>query len=648
MLKEQLSPIESLSDQLSLYTRSQLLKAKTELAKRAKKNTVTSENANWAATSYTERFAVGGIHNLDALTHTLRKDFEWYSGEYAQGKVITWQDFVIDEFVGLIGDDQTYGKGIDDYAEGFARKLEAEGHFDKLIRAGIEEKKLKELKKWCLTAKKHDIFIWNSPPYEKDGHSYVFIYHKLAKNKARYCQMMCWPNEQQHIDYQATVSQLDYSKQTIVYDKNLKKEHQIINLFLTLSPSWSNPLLRHVWAKDTITTLQTELYQTQDSWKLKPHQMPEIDEAAFYKKRDFLFNLYLKTAAPLFQKLPKVKSLESPEWKKFSQSKEYKDLIKKLDIAFTMMADQPLRAWVEQTDQKPQLFFRRFKNKLQQLFTPNQLKISTMSDRETVEALSFLYQLKLDKLAGKKLSREDILRFNNLAPGLLEVSNKFMSIGQCGLGSLIPTHMTSELLSLTGPQIAHLRMVNLSIATPDQKNEHHQYLKNNFATEVTIHGKKFRIHKDWVSKYNNSTCPKLLDGTILGPCSDPSNPNQFFPLPDDYCITEEMYQQELANTDVAANFAGVEQDLLDSADTEQEKVTIKKLFAYLMKLLIPPSVSLEAILLDNTDYVKNTSGGNLTKISQRLKTSAKNAVTTLETIIKEFDTKTLSTLAKEM
>lgn len=573
------------------------------------------------------------------LEKQFKNNFEPYFGEYAIGTVEDVFEMPIDPDAGVLGTEGTYQEGIKAYVEGYARRRKSLGK--KALRAELEGVNWLRVKEWSTSSDTNDILVWSSPPYlkGKNRHSFIFAYHKVSPTLAKVYQWRCWPKVQQHKELQQNIAHLGGQTEKIVYKKDLDQALQVIHTILELSPSFATPLLKQLWAEDTISKIKTTIYDQASTWHTRPEDMPKVDREKFNALQAELTPLYLQEVLPLLHSVPHFESLDSPEWQRYIETPEFKKLIQKLDVAFALLISQPLKKWVEVTNETtPRKTFdkvlqktKKVKHRIQNIFVPPKPTIAEKSSKQIKEELKALYDIKMCQIEGMKLTRQQVLFYNSLAPDLIKLESGTNSVGgQCGEATDLSSFINGS--GDSGAQVSGDLSDKLFLTPEDIKSMPKEYKIARRAElekfeQIIIANELFWVDPDQRHFYEK--LKRSDDGIIYGPCG--------LPLPDNFCVPNDLYFEQLKAT---YDFDTLEESLLQKAKTEAEKAQVRKLFGVLMDKLIPKTIDPEAALLGNKEIVRTPIQQTklMNELVSQLKHSTKPAVD-LQILILDLDKK---------
>lgn len=368
----------------------------------------------WDATAYIELMQDERYADAGRLRSLLFQNFVAFADEYTRGELYSTYNFDVIPAVGVFGMNDSYLDTLDTYGNGFTRKLEKNGKT--ATRAEIEAANMRKVNAWAAQAPVHSLFLWHSPPGTKqegygglDGHSFLFVYEKTSETQVVLHQFRLWASLAEHQQIQDHF----YPHETSTANKP-KTAHEIIAHTTELLPP--DEKLTDDSAQDwTATQLQEIrlLIETTQQYATKAAELPNPNEEVFIQLRDALFERYFATVLPLLMEARNFETLSK---------KNKKRLVQQLDTAFGVLAYQPLLSWVE-----------------------------TASDHvdipQYVATLDKLHAIQDKHDAGKPITREERSFFSLAAPNLLQVTNRTLSMGQCGIGTFLNPSLISKSLS---------------------------------------------------------------------------------------------------------------------------------------------------------------------------------------------------------
>jgi len=483
------------------------------------KEAVVSQFDQWDAAAYVRIAALSEYRDFDALSTLLTANFISFAAEYTRGEVISAFQMDVDQQNGLLGMMSSYTAGILGMGEHFEDKLINQKKSP--TRAQIETNNMIKLDLWSSTAPVGQLFVWNSPPglvsegyAGLNSHSFIFVYEKTSPTTVVLHQYRTWMSLQDHLDFQKFITQNEGFDNSSRIDS-----HKIINNTQIVSPKDLNCST----TLECVSLLEKKAYSSSDSWKVKPHEMPQIDEQKYAQFRDFLLSLYISKVIPLLlSKVPEVESHTDPLWMNFVQSKEYAQLIKQLDIAFGILAYQPLIKWVEGSDTNNTNKTNYLK--LMKSNNTSDLQIQDLTQDKVKNGLLKIYDLNVRKLHGQKIQSDLVDEHNSLSNMLLSTTSKGLSLGQCGIGTFIPTRMMSEqiLSAIPGIPIPTIPGMLTSLG-PKEKIEALHYLNTLQYLPLRLsNGETWFIkaehHKEYSDFFKSNSLQLSEDGIPIGPC----------------------------------------------------------------------------------------------------------------------------------
>lgn len=492
---------------------------------------------NWNAESLIAKVSHAAYHSPQALETLLRADFYHFAAEYARGQLVTEISMEIVRGQGLFGMDLSYKESLAGQGSLFIQKMRQEQK--QVTRAEIEHQNMQQLNDWSLAAPVGSLFIWSSPPGTKaegygggeKSHSFTFIYQKVSNAEVKFHQFRTWMRRE---DHQAFLQQFSSHQQTLT-------SHQIIANTVQLNPPADmNPL---AWSNTKIGALQTSLYATQEKWPVNPSEMPVVDEAEYAQFRDFLATIYIRKVVPLLlQQVPEVNNPLDPTWLAFIESPQYEQLVTQLDVAFALLAYQPLKKYVEVVDQRPKSAVTLISGLLKKLFNKNgstSLYEELAPEKLTTieQELLRIYGIQLKKEFGQKLSRQEVKLFNGSAGGLLSSANNMLSAGQCGLGQMISQSMSLNTqafqagMNFSPGTMGSLLEMKAGSLTSFQIKELKSHLES--LTPIFVKNRDTSQTETWYVRFI-STNPAdiaayqqrcyLKNNQLFGPCDEPLTP----------------------------------------------------------------------------------------------------------------------------
>lgn len=515
---------------------------------------ISSAHKNWDNVNYCRHLSQDAArqYSVPELINVFPANFRAFTDEYCLGSVVRQYPLAVNAN-GTTGFDTTYQETLATQAQRFQEEkiVHLKRHHQ---RGAVEVLNSKKLDGW-LSQVCHDEsiplgtkLIWCSPPgFRVEGyhgvsgkhHSFIWVYEKTAGNEGHaqmtMTQFRCWPNlaqmEQIQRRFQSLQPVTPLLEQDSLNPNSLTRRNRVIHQLAEVAPD------------TTIDDIESLIYEGEDDWQVKQEDMPQVVEnnvVSFEKYRDQLLAQFL---SPMYQSLLQSEPrLTDPYNSPFWSSHEYKALIQKLDLVFAI-AWQNLLRYVESVD--------------------GHARESIPTPQLNVDQLQEIFEIKLRSDDGKS-SREDRRRFNDLAPTLLSVGSTTLSVGQCGLGTLIPVQLFKGIGEISGiGKFASLAELNkfdiLKLSAADQLA---------FRTDVlgqyqplTLISKFGKNHKFWVrSEYYSDYLEHSYqgaDGKFYGPCDVPLESG------DNFVMSDSKYQ-ELFGATIRPNISTLAQ--LDSEE----------------------------------------------------------------------------------
>lgn len=565
--------------------------------------TAKSQFDQWDAAAYIQAAALSEYRTHDALTTLLTANFISFAAEYTRGEVISTFEMDVDPVNGLLGMMKSYATGILGMGENFEEKLEKQKKSP--TRAQLETNNMVALDQWSVSAPVGQLFIWNSPPgLVSEGyaglssHSFIFVYEKVSATKVVLHQYRTWMSLPQHHEFQQFATQNTASNQTTT-----PTSHEIIHNISIVTPKQHNCNT----AQELVSLFEKKAYESQHSWKVKPDEMPQIDETKYANFRDFLLSLYIRKVVPLLlTEVPEVNSVEDPKWKAFVSSKKYSLLIKQLDFAFGILAYQPLLKWVEATDtnaSEQNSFWKRILGKKE----TNQ--IHTLSRAEIEDGLLTMYQLQVDKLHGVAIQKDQANTYSSLASTLLSTTSKGLSLGQCGLGTFIPTQLSTQLaLQMPGTAVPAVPGMVGALGAQEKSSLLSHLNSLHYLPLVLPNGETWYIKAEHFAEYQsffeNNPLELSEQGIPIGPCGWAFRGDARGT--DDLVLSSSEYTQLTAlQTDLLNDlqnnpeegFEYFADELLASAQSEEEVTELQNII-HLLKKALKKSVDVSDLLFN--------------------------------------------------
>jgi hypothetical protein len=542
------------------------------------KDAVESAHKNWDVTSHLRSMSRDATkqHSADDVLRQLRPNLETFCDEYSLGRVKKKYPYKAlyddsNQVVGTSGVDGAYLEPLGALSERFQLRLNKTGIFEQ--RALLETFNSHRLEHWCQHALTHETIpvgtklLWFSPPghliegyhgVSPKHHSFIWVYEKKCDSNGPYIEMTqyrCWPNIKQ---LEHTQRQLSYYQQrsefldgSLPLDTPLTKRNKVIAEMFEVQPMLSESRIEEI------------IFASQKTWRVQPKHMPAeklttAQVSAFETQREKVLQEFLY---PMYEKMlkdPKHQHLLQHSYHhKFWSSDRYRKIVDQLDIAFSL-TKQSLDKWIERVLSG-------------EAFTKIDITISELRE---------LYELAVAQRSDS-FSSHQVERYNRLAPALLSLGNRALSIGQCGLGTIVPVQLLRKISSSMSGSGPSMSGASVGTLTNVEKREFRKVLKDNYF-QLTVLDREGAPHTFWVIKehYHEyaGRCYQDENGIFRGPCDIPLDSGE-----DEFVLTNQKYQELLTASleekdEKAEQLKALklqEQKELRNARTPQEKMRIK-------------------------------------------------------------------------
>lgn len=564
---------------------------------------VTSAHQNWDNTHYCRSLSQDAPvpYSYQQLLALFPANFRTFTDEYCLGTVVQEYPLAVTSN-GTTGIDDSYQEPLTDQAKRFQEKVATQGKHQQ--RSTVESWNSQRLEHWLQQVCTDDRYppgsklVWCSPPgFVVEGyhgtsprhHSFIWVYQKqltpAGQPEVTMTQFRCWPNLRQleqiqtQLRDQQTVGSLPDSTTPDAFAPNssprpqLTRRNQVIAELIELPPTVS------------MEEIEAVIYQTEDQWQVQTTDMPQLDQLQrdqFAHYRELLLHQFL---LPMYQNvLAPAAELTLPYDAPFWRSREYRQIIAQLDLIFAL-AWQHLLKFVEQPP----------------------LTTDLQQQHTQLQQLRELYQLKL-KAEDGAATKTDRQRFNQIAPQLLSIGSTALSVGQCGVGTLIPVQLFRGLDGLNGlshfnslSQLSPLEVLKLSAAE-----------KLALKTEVlgqyqpfTVVGRfgqrrRFWVPREYYQDYLKGS-QQLSSGEFVGPCQISLTDGS-----DSLVLTDDKFQQLLAATrlsplDQLAQLNAEERTQLAQTSSATERAQIQQQFQR-RRALLKERVSITELVNDDLFY----------------------------------------------
>ena len=539
------------------------------------RSVVESAHKNWDNVNYCRHRSSDAAkqYGVPELLSVFPSNFRAFTDEYCLGSAVREYPLAVNK-TGTTGFDDTYQETLATHAQRFQEEkiVKLKRHQQ---RGAVEVLNSQRLDGWLSQVCSDECIavgtklVWCSPPgFKIEGyhgvsgkhHSFIWVYQKTLGSSGTpqmtMTQFRCWPSLAQMESIQRRLNssrvQTNAYSEISITPATLTRRNRVIHDLIELSPEFS------------MEEIKDEIYAGEEDWPVNRDDMPQVTEdkvSLFEIYRDQVLQDFL---TPMYQSLlqsePRLADpYDSPFWK----STEYKALIRKLDLVFAI-AWQNLLRFVEAVDTNSQ-----------GKFALPELNVGELHE---------IFNIKLRSDDGKA-TKADRLRFNNLSPTLLSVGSTTLSVGQCGLGTLIPVQLFKGLEGISGlskySSLTELgRFDILKLSASDQLAFRTDILGQ--YTPVTLLNKFGRSHTFWVkSEYHQEYLNHSYqgaDGKFYGPCDVSLSDGS-----DAFVLSDAKYQ-ELFGATLRPNLsalAGLEADevfSLSNARIDFDRDSIKNSF----------------------------------------------------------------------
>lgn len=553
---------------------------------------VESAHKNWDNTNYCRSLSIDAPnqYSREELLHLFPANSQAFFDEYVLGSVVKEYPLSVSER-GTTGLNDQYKELLGDQAKRFEEE-KVKPKDKRKQRATIETQNSVLLDHWLAkTCFSEDIpvgtkLVWFSPPgfriegyhgVSRKHHSFIWVYEKRLKRVERthmvsdpdhlssdvspyvttsveyvpemvMTQFRCWPSLSQVEAIQDSLRKK--SRPTGILPSSdttrLTRRNAVIAEFIELPPDISLSIIEEI------------IYDREDSWVVQRSDMPDLSEqqiAVFTQYREHIVENFL---VPMYANiLASTPEVSLPYSNPFWQSKKYADLVHRLDLAFALTW-QHLMHFVETG-------------------IPDNITANTLSSTKT---LCSLYELKLKHEQGHA-SSEDKKLFNAIAPGVLSAGSRLLSVGQCGIGTLIPVQLLDGLEGLSFlkgiKSLAKLTSYDIRQLSVSERVQFRSQVLGQFKP-LTLKNSFGRIQKYWVrSEYYDDYLYHSYEkepGRFFGRCDVSLDTGE-----DVFVLTDVKYQELLEASTAPAMSA---EQLLHNFQTElQDAKTPQKRSALL-------------------------------------------------------------------
>jgi hypothetical protein len=531
---------------------------------------IRSAHQNWDNTHYCRSLSKDAPrqYSVEELLQVFPANLQTFCDEYCLGAMIQEYPMALND-QGTTGLDKTYKETLSDQAQHFSDKISVTKK--NAQRATVETLNSQRLDPWLLEVCQNPNIpegtklVWCSPPgHRREGyagvspkhHSFIWVYEKrtnpAGQPEMTMTQFRCWPSLTQLQNIQSELrmytNPAGILPPTSLDQSQLTRRNQVIAEFIEIPPTVD------------MSAIAECIYRDEDSWAVNSTDMPATTESMlerFGKYREKILQTFL---VPLYkQVLSNTPQLQEPLGSPFWKSPEYKNIVHQLDVGFAIIWQHLLKVVEE--------------------------GIPSMDSVENqTKSLRQLYRLKLQFDVGE-INKEGKALFNKLAPQFLSAGQKVLSVGQCGLGTVIPLNLMSKLEQISSlakfkslNEITKFEVSKLSVA---DKHLFRNQILGKFKP-LSVRSRSGQSHKFWVDgEYYDIYKQTIYEGPtgkFFGDCDIPLHTGQ-----DAYVLTNAKYHELLgAATSPSvnlANLASEETRELGAARSLLEKNAIRQKYA---------------------------------------------------------------------
>lgn len=566
----------------------QIAKPVREVFSATTEHAVGSSHKNWDVTSHLRSMSVDAPRQYTAeeVIAKLEPNLETFCDEYSLGLIKKKYPYkalrdTSGEIVGTSGLGGVYHEPMSALSKRFQVRLNKAGLLEQ--RGAIESFNGERLDLWSkqvltdTTVPFGTKLVWCSPPgHVVEGyhgvspkhHSFIWVYEKKEDDGGPYIEMIqyrCWPSIEQMADIQRDLykhNQPSDRVTTLSLENNkLTARNQVIaNMFELRSDVTEESIEAIIYAPQREKTWQT---QRSD---MPGEQMNQAQLTAFAQQRntllrEFLVRVYRSVLSdPLYSMW-----LARPYSDSFWSSEWYESVVNKLDLAFSI-TKQSLDKWVER------------------VIAGEDFSKANIKPAELRE----LFEIHQSNPNGK-IDVDKARRYNTLAPTILSLGNRALSIGQCGLGTVLPVQLFQNLEKISGTQsitnIGHFGGSSVSKLSWSEKKTFHRSIRENYR-QLTVFDSEGHPHTFWVMKEYHADyagkCYQDEDRVFRGPCDVPLDMEH-----DEFILTDEKYHELLAESEThefdkdaqLKELAEKEKHELKNAGSQIEKDAIRRKYA---------------------------------------------------------------------
>ena len=562
----------------------------------------------WDAAAYIQLAANPEYRSSEALTTVLTANFISFAAEYTRGEVVSRFPMTVSPTAGLMGMLGSYTTGMLGMGELFEQKLEEQHKSPS--RAQLETQNMCHLDHWAVAAPIGSLFVWNSPPglvsegyAGLNSHSFIFVYEKVTETEVVLHQFRTWMSLAQHAQFQSFLQGQARAENTTGTAQKATSHQIIANTHVFSADS-----LGCATSAEAVALIEKKAYETAQTWSVSPEEMPVVDETKYSQFRDFLLSLYLSKVVPLLlAEVPECSSAQEPVWQEFVASKKYGALIQQLDSAFGILAYQPLAKWVEDSAENTNKkgFWQHLLGK-----EKNGESITSLPQEQIKDGLLTMYQLRLAQLRGERIEKDQANSYKSLAGVLLSTTQRGLSLGQCGLGTFIPTRLAATAVSaVPSAVLPAVPEMALSMGAREKSALVMHIDSLQFLPLVLSDGSTWFITAEHYAKYKQffETTPLEYSpkGNPIGPCGwalrgDPRGNDELVLTASEYTQLQTLRAQLLADlqNNPEAGFEAFADHLLATSTSEKDQEFLLQVIE-LLRTALKKTVDFGDLLFNN-------------------------------------------------
>jgi len=605
---------------------------------------VTTMFDQWNSLAMIDLARMEKYRSYSDLYSLLQQNWFTFSREFALGEIVTPMVYKFDSEGRINGLTNSYKDDLAERGENFTEYLRSQGK--SVSRSMLESNQMFKLKRWIVSSPLNSIAIWSSPPGSfhegypnRNGYSFTFIFRKTTTStegfEAQMTQVRTWMSLSEHAAFQA---KLGFTPHIEGYEH---PSYAIIDNFIQLNPPAPEDLFdkknvfsciadsqKQAWSDSQVQNILQYLTDTNARWNEAKATLAVLeDENKFTEMSDFLYNLYAQEVIPsLLKTVPEVSNVDDPEWKAFLKSADYERLVKELDIAFAILAFQPLTKFVKETAVNKDELTKKGVWQKEKTETA-ELSIATSTCQQIEFSLKELLKITLLD----KPSRDQIDWFNKYAGNFLSTDRLF-SVMHCGAGTFINTRMIQALSAaqfngVSTEGLLSMRTEMITKMSTLEKSDLFNELSFNYTRQVIK--KPNGDSEVWyvpVSYLDEPGCYYSEElQAVVGPCG--------IKLADDiyYAYTEAQY---LALQTSLAQTLSEKIDALEAP--EEEKTKIKDYITLIENKIYKKSISISEDLAGSIYDTQAAVSRELYLVMQQLRNGWTTIAEKLEYIIEKY------------